>query len=65
MAENKQKGRTSDDDILWGAAAIGEAINRDKRSVYHLINKGLLDVTQVGATHTSTRKRLRRSLGNE
>jgi hypothetical protein len=65
MAENEQKVRTSDDEILWGAAAIGEAINRDRRSTYHLIYRGLIDVTQVGSSYISTRRRLNRSLGIE
>jgi hypothetical protein len=50
---------------IWGAKAIAEEINRPERAVYYLIENGLLDTTKVGAIHTSTPRRLRRSLGAE
>ena len=46
MAENKQKGRTSDDDILWGAAAIGEAINRFEQRTNGFAGPGI-DVSRL------------------
>ena len=54
-----------DDTPLWGAKAIGAAINRDERPVYYMLEKGLIDGTKVGNLWTSTPRRIRRSLGVE
>jgi hypothetical protein len=55
----------SNDEPIWGAGAIAEVIKKDRRSTYHLIYKGLIDVTQVGSLYVSTRRRLCKSLGIE
>jgi hypothetical protein len=48
---------------VWGAAAIGQVIGRDRRGTYHLIHTGAIDVSKVGALLVSTRRRLLKSLG--
>jgi len=53
------------DTPVWGAGEIGKIINRDKRQTYWLLESGKLDATKVGATWTSTKRRLSRSLGLE
>ena len=34
----KRKPQDPDSDIVWGARAIGEVINRTERQTYHLLN---------------------------
>jgi hypothetical protein len=35
--------------IIWGASAIGRVINRNRRQVYHMVDRGLIkSVRQVG-----------------
>jgi hypothetical protein len=53
------------DTPVWGAKAIGKAIDRGPRQVFHLLDCGLLDATKVGKTYVSTRRRLLKSLGVE
>jgi hypothetical protein len=43
---------------IWGARAIGEAINRTDRQTYHLLEKGLLDADKIGKTWCSSLRRL-------
>jgi hypothetical protein len=35
-------------DLMWGAQAISNYIGRRVRTVYYLINKGVLPVTKLG-----------------
>lgn len=35
-------------DLLWGARAIANYISRPVRTVYYLIDKGVLPVTKLG-----------------
>ena len=45
--------RSSDEpsDFVWGAAAIGEVIDRTPTQVYHLIEIGALDGAVVKLAH--------------
>jgi hypothetical protein len=36
------------DDLMWGAQAIADYINRPVRTVYYLIGKGILPATKLG-----------------
>lgn len=36
-----------DDELVWGAEAIGRVINRDPRQVYHLVEIGAIPVKRV------------------
>jgi hypothetical protein len=58
----------ADDDLdrpLWGAAAIGACIGRTEAQAFRLLEASLIDATKVNRLWQSTRRRLRRSLGNE
>jgi hypothetical protein len=48
----------SDDELLWGADAIGAAINRSRRQTWHLLSVGALDAWKIGGQWVSTRSRL-------
>ena len=54
-----------DDTPVWGAKNIAALINRGERSVYYLLEKGMIDATKVGNIWTSTPRRILRSLGVE
>jgi hypothetical protein len=43
---------------LWGAAAIADAANIDRRKAFYLLERGLLPATKVGKQWTSTRRRI-------
>ena len=49
----------SDDDLIWGAAAIGAVINKSKRATYWMLENGFLPAKKVGGQYCSTRKKLR------
>jgi hypothetical protein len=51
-----------DDTPLWGADEIGKVINRDTRTVFYLLQRGLIPAKKVGALWVSTRRQLRRAL---
>jgi len=57
------KPPVDDDEVLWGAEAIGREINRTAREIYNLhANKeeNLIPIDKVGhRTFKSTRRRLR------
>jgi hypothetical protein len=46
------------DKPLWGAKAIAAVINRSERQTFYLLEQGRLDADKVGATWTSTIRRL-------
>jgi hypothetical protein len=48
---------------IWGAKAIGEAINRTRDQAYHLLEKGYLDADKVGGTWVSSLRRLLKPQG--
>jgi len=43
---------------LWGAAAIGEVIEKNAPQTLHLLEKGRLDADKVGGRWVSTARRL-------
>ena len=54
---------SADSDLVWGAAAIGEEINRTAQQVYHLHGSGALAgaVSKLGhKTLVASRSRLRK-----
>jgi hypothetical protein len=53
------------EDILWGAAAIGEAIGRNTRVTYHLLERGLIPAKKLGKVWVASRKRLLQALTGE
>ena len=65
LKPNPNSENSDHDRPIWGAKAIAVEANRDERSVYYMLDKGLLDATKVGTLWTSTRRRIRRSLGVE
>jgi hypothetical protein len=54
--------KTSDDKFLdtpvWGAAAIGQVINRPPRPTFHLLEAGQLPAEKIGGRWVSTPRRL-------
>jgi hypothetical protein len=55
-----EKSSSDDDEVVWGADAIGAEINRTAAQVYYLHGRGLLPTDKVGhRTMKSTRRRLR------
>jgi len=51
-------------DLLWGTEAIGKAINRNSRQVFHLISTGALKAVQKkGGRWVASRSALLRELG--
>jgi len=48
-------------DILWGAEAIAEVINRTRRQTHHLLNRGAIDAAKkIGGRWCADRSELRR-----
>jgi hypothetical protein len=45
-------------DVLWGAAAIGKAIGRPQRAVFHMLEAGLLPAKRVGKRWVASRRKL-------
>jgi hypothetical protein len=50
------------DELLWGAKAIGEAINRSERQTLHLLEVGAIPAKKVGGRHVTTTGALRRQI---
>jgi hypothetical protein len=51
-------------EILWGAEAIGREINRTKRQVYHIADRGLLrSIRRVGNSLCANRNALLAEIG--
>jgi hypothetical protein len=53
------------EDILWGAAAIGEAIGRNTRVAYHLLERGLIPGKKIGKVWCASRRKLLHALTGE
>jgi hypothetical protein len=53
------------DEILWGAEAIGKAIGRTDRQVFHMHENGLLPTRKVGNRLVVGRRVLLEALGAE
>ena len=52
----------NDEALIWGAAAIGEAINRTSRQTWHLLSIGALPAWKIGGQWVTTRKALREAM---
>jgi hypothetical protein len=53
-------------DLIWGAQAIADYIKRPVRSVYYLIDRGILPVTKLGPrTIVARASEIDRALSNE
>jgi hypothetical protein len=65
MTTKNTKPKDLDDEVLWGAEAIGKEINREPRPTYYLLEKGFVPGTKVGGVWTSTRRRLRKHFAGE
>jgi hypothetical protein len=53
-------------DLVWGCAAIAAVIRRSERSVFHLLENGLLPAKKVGGRWVASRRKLLDALtGNE
>jgi hypothetical protein len=64
MSNTSKKSETSkeDGDLVWGAAAVGEEINRTPSQVYHLLSIGALEGAAAKLGHKTivgSRRRLR------
>ncbi len=60
MDQHNTKAPKSDDDVLWGAEAIGSEIRRSARQTFHMLERGLLPAQKVGRLWCATRGDLRR-----
>lgn len=47
-----------DSDVLWGARAIGKAINCSARKTYHLLEAGQLPAKKIGQQWVGSRKKI-------
>jgi hypothetical protein len=53
-------------DLLWGAEAIGKAIGRSPRAIFHMLEAGLLPAKRVGRRWVASREKLLRAvIGDE
>jgi hypothetical protein len=50
--------RLDDEDICWGAAAIGRAINANRRRTFYLLETGKLPAKKLGGVWVASRRRL-------
>lgn len=48
-----------EDRPIWGAKNIGREIDKTERATFHLLSRGELPATKVGASWVTTRRRLR------
>jgi hypothetical protein len=47
-------------DLIWGAAAIGRVIRKDRSAVYHMLEAGLLPAKKHGGQWVARRADLER-----
>jgi hypothetical protein len=50
-------------DIVWGAAAIGRAVNLSERQAFHLLEQKKLPAKKVGGKHCASVQRLKEACG--
>ncbi|MFI0847330.1 DNA-binding protein [Mesorhizobium sp. IMUNJ 23232] len=48
----------SEPDLVWGAKAIGVAINRNERQTFHMLEAGRLPARKVAGRWVGSRKKL-------
>jgi hypothetical protein len=53
------------DDILWGCAAIAEAIGQSTRQTFYLLERGMIPGTKVGKRWCASRRKLLAALHGE
>ena len=46
-------------DLIWGADAIGEEIDRSPRQTFHMLMRGELPAKKVGGRWVASRQKLR------
>jgi hypothetical protein len=64
--ESEVNDNDQNTDLLWGAEAIGKAIGRGPRAVFHLLEKGVLPAKRVGKRWVASREKLLRAvIGDE
>ena len=51
--------------LLWGAAAIGQAINRTRRETFYLLESGKLPARKLGSRWVASRRDLLAALRGE
>jgi hypothetical protein len=61
MSDDINKQRIADD-LLWGAASIGEEIGRTEAEVYNLHRAKRIPIGKCGKTLIASRKALKRAL---
>jgi hypothetical protein len=49
---------SSSSDLCWGARAIGDAIERNERDTFHLLESGVLPARKIGGRWVASRTRL-------
>jgi len=52
-------------DVLWGAAKIGEVIGKSPRATFHLLEAGLLPAKKIGKQWCASRRKLLAALTGE
>jgi hypothetical protein len=65
VTKNISAESTADDldKPLWGAAAIGEEIDKTPSQTFQLLEAGHLPATKIGRQWVSTKRRLRQRIG--
>lgn len=58
-------GIENEDDFVWGAAAIGEVINRSPRETYTLLENRELPAQKIGKMWVASRRKLRSKVSAE
>ena len=51
------------DDILWGCAAIAEAIGQSTRQTFYMLERGMIPARKVGKKWVASRQALLQALG--
>lgn len=54
----KRKPQDHDSDIVWGARAIGEVINRSPRQTYHLLENKRLPARYDDGMYSASKRKL-------
>lgn len=64
MPESTELPENQPLDLVWGAAAIGEVINRTPRQAIHLLEKNQLPARKSGGRWVASRRKLRAHFEN-